>query len=144
MKRTAILRRTPMMKARPKKRAGHDKAMLKACQGESCYLAIPGVCRGDIATVVPAHANWADYGKGMGIKARDEYTVPACRDCHSELDQGRHLSKDERRLVWESAYREWLPAREQKLYAKSAAVSADAKTATSSGLQSLGGRLIKQ
>lgn len=32
------------------------------------------------------HANWGDFGKGMGIKADDEYTIPLCAKCHRELD----------------------------------------------------------
>ena len=151
MKRTELVRKKPMARSRapkitanrkPKARPGHDKKMLQACKGERCFLAIPGVCRGDFATVVPCHANWSAYGKGMGIKARDEYTVPGCMHCHRELDQGNYLTKDEKRAVWESAFAEWLPVRAKKLDAMSAAVNADAKTATSTGLASLRGRLI--
>lgn len=37
------------------------------------------------------HANWGEFGKGMGIKADDSYTIPLCDRCHKELDtyQGR-------------------------------------------------------
>lgn len=40
----------------------------------------------------PCHANWGEFGKGMGIKSDDEYTIPLCRKCHQELDtyQGRN------------------------------------------------------
>lgn len=33
-----------------------------------------------------AHANWGQFGKGMGIKSDDEYTIPLCRACHKNLD----------------------------------------------------------
>src|SRR5690606_30118553 len=112
MKRSTLTRKTPMRRtamkrSKPKARLGRDKVMLNACRGERCYLAIPGVCRGDVATVVPCHANWSAYGKGMGIKARDEFTVPGCMHCHRELDQGNCLTKEEKRVVWESAHAEW-------------------------------------
>lgn len=32
------------------------------------------------------HANWGEFGKGMGKKADDAYTIPLCRACHRELD----------------------------------------------------------
>jgi hypothetical protein len=51
-----------------------------------------------------AHSNWAEHGKGRGIKASDEYTAALCQTCHTELDQGSHLSKDQRRQMWNRAY----------------------------------------
>ncbi|MDO4251530.1 MAG: hypothetical protein Q4C68_08490 [Moraxella sp.] len=37
------------------------------------------------------HANWGQFGKGMGIKADDAYTIPLCHTCHRDFDayQGR-------------------------------------------------------
>lgn len=131
---TRELRRTPFRKSKPKARPGHDKSMLAACRGEQCYLAIPGVCRGDVATVVPCHANWSAYGKGMGIKANDEFTVPGCMHCHRELDIGTHYSKDEKRSLWESAYFKWARVRELKLNAKPAANGRQEKAALAGGL----------
>lgn len=34
----------------------------------------------------PCHANWGEFGKGMGKKSDDEYTIPLCRPCHKNLD----------------------------------------------------------
>ncbi|MFB6349455.1 hypothetical protein ACFBZI_08480 [Moraxella sp. ZJ142] len=34
-----------------------------------------------------AHANWQAFGKGMGKKADDEFTIPLCHACHRKLDQ---------------------------------------------------------
>lgn len=113
MKRgTVALRRTPMRKAKPKVRPGHDKSMLKACKGERCFLAIPGICRGDVATVVPAHRN---EGKGAGLKVPDVLTVPACFHCHYEYDQGLIFTREEKRGFWNAAYAEWQPVRERKM-----------------------------
>lgn len=34
-----------------------------------------------------AHSNSAKHGKGRGIKASDEFTVPLCHECHGSFDQ---------------------------------------------------------
>lgn len=51
-----------------------------------------------------AHSNWAEHGKGRGIKASDEFTAALCQTCHMELDSGARLSKDQRRMLWQMAY----------------------------------------
>ncbi|MGQ1340848.1 DUF968 domain-containing protein [Acinetobacter baumannii] len=33
-----------------------------------------------------AHSNSAKHGKGRGIKASDEFTVPLCHSCHHQFD----------------------------------------------------------
>jgi hypothetical protein len=118
MKRSPMVRKTPMgrgtstltrsafKKSAPKKRAGHDKAKRDACRDQPCYLDVPGVCMGGTATTVPCHANWSEYGKGMGLKAHDVYTVPGCSACHHWLDFGP-APRDEKKATWESAYAVW-------------------------------------
>jgi hypothetical protein len=51
-----------------------------------------------------AHSNWAKHGKGRGIKASDQYTAALCQACHTELDSGARLSKEQRRDLWQMAY----------------------------------------
>ena len=41
------------------------------------------------------HANWGQFGKGMGIKADDEYTIPLCYVCHRWLDQYQELDREQ-------------------------------------------------
>lgn len=113
-----MMRRTPFKRHAPKKRPGHDKAMLTACKGELCYLRIPGVCIGGTETVVPAHSNQAKHGKGMSIKAEDQYTVPACMACHVAIDQSAQFTKQEKFAFWDRAFLAWEPVREAKLQAK--------------------------
>ena len=55
-------------------------------------------------TVVGAHANGAHMGKGMGHKAPDYYLAGLCYDCHVRLDQGKDMTRDERRQFWLDAY----------------------------------------
>ena len=42
-----------------------------------------------------AHSNWAEHGKGRGIKADDQFTIPLCLSCHQWLDQYQSMSRDE-------------------------------------------------
>lgn len=48
--------------------------------------ALPCVSCGKAAPSEAAHANWSEYGKGMGVKAADSNTVSLCRICHHDFD----------------------------------------------------------
>lgn len=61
-------------------------------------------CLADDGTVVAAHTNWGG-GKGRGIKADDNLIASLCFHCHSQLDQGASMSKEERMEMWEDAHR---------------------------------------
>ena len=66
-------------------------------------------CGAQDGTVVAAHANWSDFGKGMGHKASDAAIAFMCGRCHSEIDQGAKLTKAERRSKWvEAAVKTWV------------------------------------
>lgn len=109
LSRKAVLKRTPMKRRKPKARPHrHDKALLNACRGQPCYLGVPGICLGDRGrdTVVPAHSNQQKHGKGMGIKSKDEFTVPACMACHAWIDQSS-APKDEKFAAWDAAFYRW-------------------------------------
>ncbi|ABV13012.1 TPA: hypothetical protein U2L64_000036 [Citrobacter koseri] len=47
-----------------------------------------------------AHRN---EGKGMGLKADDCATAAICVHCHTEIDNGKNLSRDERRQLMDRA-----------------------------------------
>ena len=66
-----------------------------------CMLQLP-CCEGGVGE--PSHSNQPKHGKGGAIKAHDCFYVPACRACHRELDQGRTMSRDEKRQVWDDAF----------------------------------------
>jgi len=51
-----------------------------------------------------AHSNWAEHGKGRGIKASDEFTAALCQSCHAQIDSGAKLNKEQRRYLWDLAY----------------------------------------
>lgn len=94
----------------------HDKDFLEACRGEPCYLNVEGVCLGEHgrSTVVPCHSNQSAHGKGMGLKAKDNYTVPGCMACHGFIDQSS-APKNIKFEYWNAAYERWLPVRKVKI-----------------------------
>jgi hypothetical protein len=40
----------------------------------------------------------------MGLKVSDALVAPLCFTCHQTLDQGKDLSREERRDMWDQAY----------------------------------------
>lgn len=50
--------------------------------------------------VQAAHRN---EGKAMSSKVDDCLTAALCPPCHSDIDQGRHMSRDERRATLDRA-----------------------------------------
>lgn len=42
-----------------------------------------------------AHSNFGEHGKGKGIKASDEFTIPLCITCHQWLDQYQGMTVDQ-------------------------------------------------
>lgn len=47
-----------------------------------------------------AHRN---EGKGIGMKADDCACAALCRSCHNEIDNGKNLTRDERRQLMDRA-----------------------------------------
>jgi len=66
--------------------------LLKLAKGQRCVM-----CGADDGTIVSAHSNLSEHGKGMGIKADDSMVAWLCHRCHSNLDQGSSMSRAERR-----------------------------------------------
>lgn len=66
--------------------------LLALAEGMNCVS-----CGIDDGTVVSAHSNLLDHGKGKGIKAHDGMTAWLCFACHSEYDQGMKMSKEDKR-----------------------------------------------
>jgi hypothetical protein len=50
---------------------------------------------------VAAHRN---EGKGMGMKVSDALVAALCFQCHTDLDQGKTMNREERRELWNQAY----------------------------------------
>lgn len=84
-----------------------DRKLLDTAYQFPCMLNFPCCDGGDAGE--PAHSNQAKHGKGGAMKAHDCFFVPACRACHTCLDQGGTMTKEERREVWENAFWRFLP-----------------------------------
>lgn len=83
-----------------------NKKLLEAVREAPCMN-----CGAQDGTVVAAHSNQLRDGKGRGIKAQDYRIAALCYRCHTEVDQGSKLSKEERLNLWEEAHRKtigWL------------------------------------
>jgi len=76
-----------------------SKPLLRAVASLPCQL-----CGKEDETQA-AHANWSEYGKGMALKAHDCYVAALCVGCHAGIDQGSKLSYQERKELWEAAWR---------------------------------------
>lgn len=55
------------------------------------------MCGSQDETVVAAHSNLLEHSKGRSLKAHDGMHAWLCYHCHTQLDQGKDLSKEERR-----------------------------------------------
>ena len=60
---------------------------------------------GNSEGVQAAHANWSEFGKGRGIKASDIYTAALCQGCHTAIDSGKDLTREQRKEMWLNAHR---------------------------------------
>jgi hypothetical protein len=83
-----------------------NKKLLEVVRQSPCQH-----CGVENGTVVAAHSNQLRDGKGRGLRAHDYRIAALCFTCHSDLDQGSSMTKDERREMWEEAHRKtigWL------------------------------------
>lgn len=109
--------RKTAMRRRPRRpTVAEGSKYLAACRGEPCYLRVPFVCpeNPNDETVVPCHDNSLAAGKGMGMKASHERTVPGCYWCHSWLDQGK-AERWQKADAFLLAFVEWVPVRARKM-----------------------------
>lgn len=115
LSRAAPIARSSAMKSKPKRpTVAEGSKYLAACRGEPCYLRVNGICMHSPLTVVPCHSNQSKHGKGMGIKAAHEFTVPGCHACHAWLDQGP-AARDTKVLVFDAGLEMWVPVRARKM-----------------------------
>ena len=77
-----------------------DTNLLEAVREAPCMH-----CGIQDGTIVAAHSNQLRDGKGRSLKAHDFRIAALCYRCHSELDQGSKMSKQERLNMWEDAHR---------------------------------------
>ena len=69
-----------------------SRKLLDHAKGQTCVM-----CGADDGTVVCAHSNLGEHGKGGSLKANDACTAHLCFRCHSEYDQGKTMTREQRR-----------------------------------------------
>lgn len=79
-----------------------DRALLNLAYEIDCQFRLPGICEGGRGE--PCHSNQPRHGKGAGIKAHDCFFASGCRSRHRELDQGKTMTRDEKREAWQWAH----------------------------------------
>ena len=80
--------------------------ILKLARNSPCQM-----CGIEDETIVGAHSNQLRDGKGRGIKAHDYRVAYLCYKCHTAIDQGTAMSRQQREYEWENAHRKtigWL------------------------------------
>lgn len=75
-----------------------NRTLLDACRELPCQW-----CGAEDGTVVAAHSNQLAHGKGRGLKASDWRVASLCFKCHSDLDQGKHLTREQRAEMFDQA-----------------------------------------
>ena len=80
-----------------------SKKVLEAVRNFPCQS-----CGIEDGTVVAAHSNQLVHGKGKGIKAHDWAVAALCFRCHMAIDQGKDLSKEDRKKIWQEAHEKTL------------------------------------
>jgi hypothetical protein len=88
-----------------------DDKLRELANGQACQVAkVAGieltfgtVYFHDPQTVVWAHSNLGDHGKGKSIKAHDCFGFLACDKCHYFVDQGKRLNLTQRRTIQRQA-----------------------------------------
>jgi len=77
-----------------------NKALLEIVRESPCQI-----CGIEDGTIVAAHSNQLKDGKGRSLKAHDYRIAALCYTCHTEIDQGSKMSKQERLNTWDEAHR---------------------------------------
>jgi hypothetical protein len=115
--KTAMKRTEMKKRAKRKPTVAEGSKYIDACRGEECYLRVPGVCCSlgwAHESVVDCHSNQSKHGKGAGLKAKHEFTVPGCAPCHFWLDRGP-APWEAKVLTFDTALEMWVPIRERKM-----------------------------
>lgn len=68
-------------------------ALLRLARDRSCVS-----CGNNNGTIVAAHSNLLEHGKGRGLKAHDGMSAWLCYQCHSDYDQGTSMSRAEKEI----------------------------------------------
>lgn len=83
----------------------HSQKLLDAARDRACVL-----CDRQDGTVVAAHSNALEHGRGYGHKAPSYYVAYVCHECHDLIDGRRgKLTREEKREMWLRAWVKTVP-----------------------------------
>ncbi len=86
-----------------------NSKLRESARHESCVM-----CGANDGTICWAHANMGEFGKGGAIKASDAAGGYLCHRCHSALDQGNTMLREEKRqFTFEMIARTYIRLMEQ-------------------------------
>jgi hypothetical protein len=95
--------------------ASIEQRLARDLGGEPCFLNVKCArCDWADPTVVPCHDNRLSAGKGMGLKASHERTLPGCMLCHQWLDQGT-APREEKFARFDAGFARWVVRRARKM-----------------------------
>lgn len=69
-----------------------NRKLLDLAEDQACVM-----CGAQDGTVVAAHSNLGEHGKGLGLKAHDCMHAWLCYRCHTEYDQGKKMNYEQKR-----------------------------------------------
>ena len=91
----------PVFRPQPKHEYVRSESLMRAYRALPCQHC---GAEGQDAGVCGAHANWAAFGKGKGVKADDGRCASLCWECHRLLDQGKSWTDEMRMWIWGNAH----------------------------------------
>ena len=57
-----------------------------------------------------SHSNQLSDGRGIGHKTSDAMLAALCCACHYQIDYGKSMTREEKRIVWDMAHRSTMRA----------------------------------
>lgn len=79
-----------------------NRKILDAANGQHCQM-----CGIKDGTVVAAHSNASEHGKGKGEKAEDCYIMFACNKCHHWYDFAPEPAAEKQKAFERAMYKTW-------------------------------------
>ena len=87
-----------------------NRKLLDLAEGQACVM-----CGNEDGTIVAAHSNLLEHGKGRSLKAHDSMHAWLCHQCHSRYDQGGMLKSEARDFILTAISRTYIRMWESEL-----------------------------
>lgn len=87
-----------------------NRKLLDLAEDQACVM-----CGNQDGTVVAAHSNLLEHGKGRSLKAHDGMHAWLCHRCHSEYDQGGMPKSEARDFILTAISKTYMAMWEKEL-----------------------------